>query len=64
MISDKLLTPVEASKALGVSLSTLQKWRQNGEALPYVKMARYIKYRLSDIEKFISDHTHQPTKGK
>ncbi len=46
--------PVTA-KRLGIGYSTLKLLRQNGK-ITFVKIGRRILYRLSDIEKFISEH--------
>ncbi len=46
--------PVMA-KRLGIGYSTLKLIRQGGK-ITFVKIGRRILYRLSDIEKFISEH--------
>jgi len=50
----RLLTPVEAAKLLGVSPDTLAVWRcKKRYDLAYVKVGRSVKYREADVEKFI-----------
>lgn len=49
-----LLTPIEVSKILGVSVETLNVWRAtNRYQLPYVKAGRLVRYRLIDVNEFI-----------
>lgn len=52
--NQKLLTPIEVSEILGVSIETLNVWRAtNRYPLPYVKAGRLVRYRLADINQFI-----------
>jgi predicted DNA-binding transcriptional regulator AlpA len=51
---DKLLTAVEASDILGLKESTLAQYRWRGDTrLPWVKLGKAIRYKLSDIEAYI-----------
>ena len=58
-LSDPLLSPEQAAEMLGVSVGTLSVWRcvRRYPALRYTKIGRSVKYRLSDIERFISSRT-------
>jgi predicted site-specific integrase-resolvase len=43
-----LLTPLEVSNILGISVETLSVWRAtNRYPLPYVKAGRLVRYRLA-----------------
>lgn len=54
MTAGKLLSPDQVADILGVSTSTLAKWRQLGEPeLPFFRVAGRIRYRLSDVESFV-----------
>ncbi len=56
MTSAELLSQKEAAEKLGLSPKTLEKWRSIGRPrLPYVRLGSAIKYRESDIAKFIND---------
>ncbi len=56
MTAGKLLSTDEVADILGVSTSTLAKWRQLGEPeLPFFRVAGRIRYRLSDVESFVED---------
>ena len=49
-----LLNERQAAELLGVAPQTLTVWRlRKSYPLPYVKLGRVIRYRLSDIETFI-----------
>ena len=47
------INPQEVNKEYGFSTSTLAKWRMDKINLPFSKMGRYIRYRRSDIIKFL-----------
>lgn len=55
---NQLLSRKEAAEFLGVKESTLSVWactrRYN---LPIVKIGRLVKYRMSDLLKFLDDRT-------
>ncbi len=53
--AERLLAEGEASDVLAVSLSTLRRWRANGEGPVYVKMGRTVRYRIADIRAFVMD---------
>jgi excisionase family DNA binding protein len=54
----KLLSRKEAAKFLGVAEDTLAIWACNKRyALPYVKIGRLVKYKLSDLNAFIESRT-------
>ena len=56
--SPTLLTPSEAADLLGVREQTLAVWRCTGRhELPFVKVGRRVKYRASDLEKWLLDRT-------
>lgn len=52
-MSDQLLRPNEAATFLGLSSTTLAKWRSTREqTLPYVKRGNRVFYRQEDLENF------------
>lgn len=61
MIEEKpiqLLTPKEVAQILGLKSDRfLARWRYNPEyykqPLPYIKIGRYVRYKLSDVNAFI-----------
>ncbi|SDJ99856.1 Helix-turn-helix domain-containing protein [Ferrimonas sediminum] len=51
---DNLLTPIEVSDLLGVTIGTLSVWRCKGSyPLPYVKVGRRVMYKATDVRSFI-----------
>jgi excisionase family DNA binding protein len=43
-----------AAKFLGVKKNTLAEWAVNNKyPLPYVKIGRLVRYRMSDLEAFL-----------
>lgn len=56
--NSQLVERAEAAKILGVAPQTLAVWATTKRyALPYVKVGRLVRYRLSDLEAFISSRT-------
>ena len=58
MSESVLLSPKEAAEFLGVQIHWLEK-RRGQRALrggpPYVRMGGFVKYRRSDLEKYIEN---------
>jgi len=51
--SKQLLTPQDVADRLGVSTTTLSTWRCTKRyPLPYVKIGRLVRYRVSDVDAF------------
>jgi excisionase family DNA binding protein len=50
---DRLIDRKEAAQVLGVTLSTLHNWHNNG-TLSHVKIGGSVKYRESDITAYLS----------
>jgi len=52
--NNKLITAGKAADILGLKESTLAQFRWRGDKrLPWVKLGKSIRYKLSDIEEFI-----------
>ena len=57
-VSTDRLTPRDAAEYLGIAESTLAVWRSNKRyKLPYIKVGRLIRYKLSDLDAFIESRT-------
>lgn len=57
-MSSTMLTTRQAAEYLGLAKSTLEIWRCRGEnGLPYLKMGRAVRYRLSDLEAWARART-------
>lgn len=56
---------VEAtSKYLGISTSTLAKWRMAGSGPKFIKAGRRVLYREQDIEDWLSLSVHRSTSDR
>ncbi len=55
-LQHRLLTPEEAAGMLRIPVDTLAAWRRarNAQRLPVVYVGRRPRYRLADVEAFIS----------
>jgi excisionase family DNA binding protein len=53
-----LLSPAEAAELLGVKTQTLAVWRCSGRhGLPFIKVGNFVKYRRSDLERWLEERT-------
>lgn len=54
---DRLVPPKEAAQLLGVSVSTMAKWRATGRGPTFVKLGSEpqsgVRYRMADVRAFI-----------
>jgi len=52
---EKLLSPADVAKILGVTTQTLAIWRHEKRyRLPYIKSGRLVRYEARDVEAFIA----------
>ena len=52
-----LLTEKEVQEYYKINVNTLQRNRSVGLGLPYVKLGRLVRYKVSDIEKYLDANT-------
>ena len=50
-----LLTEVQVSEMLQVSLECLRRWRLRGEGPQYLKFGTLVRYRTEDIEGWVAE---------
>jgi len=61
-IKPVLLNEQQAAEYLGVAAGTLTVWRCTGRYnLPFVKVGRFVKYKQSDLDKWIENRTQHKT---
>lgn len=62
-IETRLLSQKDAAKILGTTVGSLNVLRANGRnPIPFVRWGNRIRYRLEDIEKWITDNTIEAPK--
>lgn len=62
MMNQHYLTTAEAANYLSVSKAFLERDRWAGARIPFVKVgSRAVRYRLSDLERYLSQQTRQST---
>ena len=54
---DPLMTEQQLADLLGKSPKTLEADRGKGVGIPYVRVGRSIRYRTSDVEKYLDERT-------
>ena len=54
---EQLYTPAQVSEMLDISVKTLEKWRWERRNLPYIKLGTAVRYKASDLEVWLDDHT-------
>ena len=52
----ELLSEKEVEKIYKINARTLQRERNLGIGIPYVKIGKRVRYKRSDIEKYINQH--------
>ena len=58
VVSDRLLTRVEAAEYLGIRPQTLATWSLSGRyGLPVIRVGRAVRYRLSDLDAWLAKRT-------
>ena len=61
--SERWISGMEAMEILGVSPRTLQRYRDSGR-IPFSKIGKNCRYRLSDIEHVLEAHRIDGTEEK
>ncbi|WP_094288413.1 helix-turn-helix transcriptional regulator [Mycobacterium lehmannii] len=59
-VSNACVESAVAAPMIGVEPQTLKLWRRKGVGPRYVKFGNRVRYRVSDIEAWLADHTVTP----
>ncbi len=54
---DRLLSQQQVVEWTGMSPAWFEMARFKGTGIPYVKIGRAVRYKFSDIQKFVTDNT-------
>lgn len=58
-----ILTTRQAAQYLGLSMSTLNKWRCYGFGPKYLKLGRAVRYRLEELDRYLEARLLSSTLG-
>lgn len=62
ILASPLLDEAQAAQHLDVSPGTLSVWRSTGRyQLPFLKVGRKVRYRLSDLDEWLETRTRKNT---
>ena len=59
-----LLTVKEVAERLGVGVRTVWRWTRTGELPPPVRRGRIVRWKTTDIERFVRQLPVQSAPGK
>ncbi len=62
-VSEQLLEPAEVAESLRIPEKTLAQWRYLGKGPRFVKVGRFIRYRLVDIEAWLAAQSRSSTRS-
>jgi DNA-binding transcriptional MerR regulator len=54
------INELEVARILGISPSTLRKWRCKDVGLPYYRVGGRIVYDIREVEAFLQSCRHEP----
>jgi hypothetical protein len=57
----KLLTEKQAAEWGNWSTALLRKWRRLAKGPRYLKVGKLVRYRIDDLESFVSKHERSPS---
>lgn len=55
-MSANLITATELSERIAVSEQTLACWRMRGFGPPFLKIGRFVRYSLEDVEAWLESN--------
>ncbi|MEM8971713.1 MAG: helix-turn-helix domain-containing protein [Pseudomonadota bacterium] len=58
-----VLTTRQAASYLGLSVSTLNKWRCYGFGPKYLKLGRAVRYQQQELDRYLAGRLYQSTLG-
>jgi predicted DNA-binding transcriptional regulator AlpA len=59
-----LMTPQDLSEHLGVPVATLYGWRYNGYGPPGFRVGKHLRWRRSDVERWIDQQAGREHDGR
>ncbi len=62
--TDRLLSPEEVARFLGVPVKTLYQWRYKGLGPQAFRVGRHLRYRPADVEAWLLGHADSDRRGE
>lgn len=59
----ELMTSTELADYLKVPLGTLHQWRSRGEGPPGFRVGRHVRYRVDDVQAWLSIQAQAERRG-
>ena len=59
MENRRIMTDIETAEMLGIRKQTLALWRCQGKGPAFVKVGRWARYFLSDVERWLDSQRVQ-----
>ena len=53
---DSNVSEIKAAEILGVTIFCLRRWRNRKINVPYCRVGRLVRYRVSDLTAFLAAH--------
>ena len=60
---EKLLSPDELAEFFGVPLGTIYRWNYTSTGPRPIKVGRHVRYRESDVERWLDEQVKDPARA-
>jgi excisionase family DNA binding protein len=57
---EPLASGAEVARVLGIPEKTLTQWRSDGKGPKYMKVGRYVRYRWSEVDRWLTTRETDP----
>jgi predicted DNA-binding transcriptional regulator AlpA len=57
LTSSQYIGPSDLTAEIGIPETTLAQWRYLKKGPPYIKVGRHVRYRQSDVERWLEEQT-------
>ena len=59
-LEDRFMTTKHVSEFTGLAISTIQNWRVSRRNIPFYRIGKTVRYRLSDLMAFMDFYKVDP----
>lgn len=53
-MTETFLSPEDLAELLKVPIATVYRWNHTGQAPPFIKVGKHVRYKASDVEAWIT----------